>query len=68
MARKRAPLKFPQTVVSRVLRGYRAAGEPQPIMRFTRSGDMIAIPAESGTVADETDRELKEFEARHGKA
>jgi hypothetical protein len=29
---------------------------------------MIAIPAESGTVADETDRELKEFEARHGKA
>jgi hypothetical protein len=45
MARPR-PL-FRQRDVTRLLRAYNVAGEPQPIVRITTAGDLIAVPASS---------------------
>jgi hypothetical protein len=46
MPRKRRPLTFKQTDLLRLLRTYQAAGAPQPTVKITREGDLIAIPGE----------------------
>jgi hypothetical protein len=65
--RKRSPLPFKLTDVAR---GYRAAvlgGMQNPGIRFDPDARTFMIVPGAGTV-DELDRELKDFEARHGKA
>ena len=47
MPRKRRPLTFKQTDALRLLRTYQAAGLPQPIIKITREGDLIAIPGDA---------------------
>jgi hypothetical protein len=50
MPRKRPKLIFKQTDLLRLLRTYQAAGAPQPIVKITPAGDLIAIPAEPSTM------------------
>jgi hypothetical protein len=47
MLRKRRPLTFRQTDVTRLLRAYKAAGVAQPTVRITKAGDLIAVPSPS---------------------
>ena len=69
MKRKRALLKFKHTDVVRLLGAYKAAGVPQPTVRITKDGDLIAVPGTpTAAASDDLDRELAEFEARHGQA
>jgi hypothetical protein len=46
MPRKRRPLTFKHVDLLRLLRAYQVAGVPQPTVKITREGDLIAIPAE----------------------
>jgi hypothetical protein len=57
--RKRPPLLFKQTDLLRVLRTYQAAGIPQPTVKITKEGDLIAIPGEppkAGAAANPLDQ------------
>ena len=44
MPRSRRPLTFNLRDVSRLLRAYESAGAPQPTIRITKGGDIVAIP------------------------
>jgi hypothetical protein len=43
----RRPCTFRKNDVVRLLRAYKAAGLPQPTVRITKEGDLIAIPGEA---------------------
>jgi hypothetical protein len=47
MPRKRRALTFKQTDVLRLLRTYQVAGLPQPTIKITREGDLVAIPGDA---------------------
>jgi hypothetical protein len=47
MARSPRDQIFKQTDLCRLLRAYKAAGVPQPTVRITKEGDLIAIPGEA---------------------
>jgi hypothetical protein len=47
MPRKRRSLIFRHTDLLRLLRTYQAAGVPQPTVKITREGDLIAIPSDA---------------------
>jgi hypothetical protein len=55
MPRKRRPLTFKHVDLLRILRTYQTAGLPQPIVKITREGDLIAIPGESNGAAAQAD-------------
>jgi hypothetical protein len=61
MPRKRRPLTFKQTDVLRLLRSYQAAGVPQPTVKITREGDLIAIPAEPPKDDDTSESIIKQL-------
>jgi hypothetical protein len=46
---------FRQTDVCRLLRAYKAAGVPQPTIKITKEGDLIAIPGEAGAAPETAD-------------
>jgi hypothetical protein len=52
MARRVRDQTFRQTDVCRLLRAYKAAGVPQPTIKITKEGDLIAIPSEAPETAD----------------
>jgi hypothetical protein len=47
MPRKRRSLTFKQTDLLRLLRTYQAEGAPQPTVKITKEGDLIAIPSDA---------------------
>jgi hypothetical protein len=47
MPRRRRSLTFKQTDLLRLLRTYQAAGAPQPTVKITNEGDLIAIPSDA---------------------
>jgi hypothetical protein len=49
MARR---VPFRQTDVCRLLRAYKAAGVPQPTIKITKEGDLVAIPGDAMQALD----------------
>lgn len=68
----RRPVPFRQADVTRALRGAQSAGVDVARVEIDRHGKIVIVPARPGDQheASETeqalDRELEEFEARHG--
>jgi hypothetical protein len=63
----RAPSTFRQQDVTRAVKGVAAAGVPIGRVEIDRSGKIVIITVEVPAAArDDLDRELADFEARHG--
>ena len=64
----RRPCKFKQSDVTRALRGAAKAGVEVGRIEIAKDGTIIVVPSSMVVVAcqDDLDRELSEFEARHG--
>jgi hypothetical protein len=70
-AMARAPSKFRQRDATRALRAAKAAGIEVGRFEISADGRIIIIPAGDTALAatdDELDRELEEFESRHGQS
>lgn len=69
MSRRRRPLTFRQTDVSRLLRAYRAAGAAEPMLKITND-ELIAIPAappkDSGPALEAERTPLEQWRAKRG--
>ncbi len=58
---------FKQRDAARLVRAFVMAGVGPPVVRVTKTGELIAIPAAATPpAADDLDHELEEFKARHG--
>jgi hypothetical protein len=64
----RRPCLFKQTDFARAIKAARAAGITNPCAEITRDGVIRVVAAQAGDSAhrDDLDRELKDFQARHG--
>ena len=65
----RQPCTFKQTDVTRVLRATKAAGVEVARIEIDQDGKIVlALATEQTSPQDDLDRELEEFEARHGES
>jgi hypothetical protein len=65
----RLPLSFRQADVTRAVKAVAAAGVGIARIEIGRDGKIVLITLQSATgPQDDLDRELAEFEARHGQA
>ena len=63
----RAPSTFRQADVTRAVKAVRSAGVDIVRVELTKDGRIVIVTAEAQpAVQDDLDRELKEFNARHG--
>jgi ssDNA-binding replication factor A large subunit len=63
----RAPSTFGQTDVTKAVKAVRSAGVNIVRVELTKDGRIVIVTGEADPAAqDDLDRELAEFEARHG--
>ena len=63
----RAPSTFRQADVTKAVKAVRSAGVDIVRVELTKDGRIVIVTAEAQpAVQDDLDRELKEFNARHG--
>ena len=63
----RAPSAFRQADVTRAVRAVRSAGVDIVRVELTKDGKIVIVTSEAQpAVQDDLDRELEEFNARHG--
>jgi ssDNA-binding replication factor A large subunit len=63
----RAPSTFRQTDVTKAVKAVRSAGVNIVRVELTKDGRIVIVTGEADPAAqDDLDRELAEFEARHG--
>ena len=63
----RAPSTFRQADVTKAVKAVRSAGVDIVRVELTKDGSIVIVTAEAQpAVQDDLDRELKEFNARHG--
>ena len=65
----RAPSTFRQADVTRVVKAVRSAGVDIVRVELTKDGKIVIVTGKAQpAVQDDLDRELAEFEARHGES
>jgi ssDNA-binding replication factor A large subunit len=65
----RAPSPFRQADVTRAVRAVRSAGVDIVRVELTKDGKIVIVTSEAQpAVQEDLDRELAEFEARHGES
>ena len=66
----RGPVLFRERDLSRAVRGLTKAGVDIGLCKITKDGDIVIVPLSAMPTAemqDDLDRELSDFEERHGK-